>query len=157
MTLKETFCVPLEQQEHFNCVCLLKQEIISMYGALRKEINSVFAQWSSFVFSFQVQVTNAIPNLNANKDKYKLSSALNQFCQISQCTFVFRAEVGLSRRFMCSSSFSTKKWPSASQRNPTGTGAPPVINVLEINWGGVEDYGADSACFQLFLLDLFFR
>lgn len=54
---------------------------------------------------------------------------------------------------LCASS--TKKWPSASQRDPTGTGAPPVINVLEINWGGGKDYEADSACFQLFLLDLF--
>lgn len=52
LTLKETFCFPLEVQEHFNCVCLLIWEIISMDGALRKEINSGFAQWSSFVFSF---------------------------------------------------------------------------------------------------------
>lgn len=70
---------------------------------------------------------------------------------------MFGAKAGLCERFMCSSSSSTKKWPSASQRDPTGTGAPPVINVLEITWGGGEDYEADSARFQLFLLALFSR
>lgn len=64
-----------------------------------------------------------LPNLNANK--HKLSSVPNQFCQISQCTFVFGAKAGLCRRFMCSSSSSTKK---NSLQLPRGI--PQVLGLL---------------------------
>lgn len=90
---------------------------------------------------------------------------INTSYQVSQISFARSPSVHLCLELMLASAgdlcsqvlLPLKKWPSASQRNPTGAGAPPVINVLEINWGGGEDYEADSACFQFFLLDLFSR